>query len=89
MTLAEYVDAGAGPGSPRARHHGEPWSPLSLRARLASRQQLEEPTPQPPLGDGGPERAEPGATYGDRRAMRARPRAPRPGPGVNVFRESH
>jgi hypothetical protein len=25
------------------------------------------------LGDGGPERAEPGASYGDRRAMQARP----------------
>ena len=33
---------------------------------------------QPPLGDGGPKRAEPGATYGDRRAMPARPRPTRP-----------
>ena len=35
-------------------------------------------TPQPPLGDGGPERAEPGASYGDRRAMPARRRRARP-----------
>ncbi len=40
------------------------------------------------LGDGGPERAEPGATYGDRRAMRARPRRPHVPSGVTAFHEA-
>ena len=44
---------------PRPRHHGEPSSPLPLRARRASRRRVDCPTTQPPLGDGGPEPASP------------------------------
>jgi hypothetical protein len=91
MNLAEYGDAGVGPvRGPRARHQGEPSSPFERRARLASRRRLGGTPTEPPLGDGGIERAGPGASYGDRRALPARPRAShRADPGVTVFREIH
>ena len=41
------------------------------------------------LGDGGPKRTEPGASYGDRRAMRARPGIPAPAPGACALRASY
>ena len=68
------VDCGGAEGPAQAagaRHHGEPSSPFERRARLASRQRFNCPPTQPPMGDGGLERVEPGASYGDRRAVRA------------------
>src|SRR5262245_38909596 len=52
------------------------------RARRASRRRFNWTPAQPPLGDGGPERAGPGATYGDRRVMLARP-----GPAASPHRQ--
>jgi hypothetical protein len=88
MALVKCGDVGDRARGPRARPHGEPSSPFERRARRASHRQLEVATPEPPLGDGGPERAEPGASYGDRQAMRARPRPPSPAPDVAAFHES-
>ena len=39
------------------------------------------------LGDGGPERAAPGANYGDRRAMQARPMDSVPAPAATNAHE--
>jgi hypothetical protein len=84
-------DAGVGRvRGPRARHQGEPSSPFERRARLASRRRVGTTATEPPLGDGGVERAGPGASYGDRRALQARSRASHPpDPGVTGFRETH
>src|SRR5919106_2423592 len=81
LTLVKRGDARGRARGPRPRHHGEPSSPFERRARRASHRRFDWPTPQPPLGDGGPERAVPEASYGDRRAMQARPRPPRATPG--------
>jgi hypothetical protein len=70
--LLECGDVRDGARQPSARLHGEPLSPFERRARRASRQRIDWPAAQPPLGDGGPERVGSGASYGDRRAMLAR-----------------
>ena len=54
VDLVETGDAGRRARAPWARHHGEPSSAFERRAQRASHQQLEEPTPQPPWGMGGP-----------------------------------
>jgi hypothetical protein len=86
--LVERGDAGGGTREPRARHHGEPLSPFERGARRASRPRLDWTPTEPPLGDGGTERAGPGASYGDRRTMQARPRFPRPASGITAFHEA-
>jgi len=90
--LMSVVKRGGAAGrvrGPRARHHGEPSSPFERRARRASRRRFDWSVPEPPRGDGGPERAGPGASYGDRRAMLARPGAPHPARGVATFHGAH
>ena len=61
---------GAAPGGAGAPSRRAVVAVAAFGARLASHQQPEEPTPQPPLGDGGPERTEPRAAY-RRQASRA------------------
>src|SRR6185436_15660438 len=77
-------DGGRATGGPRARHHDEPSSPLPFLVRRASRQRFNCPPTQPPLGDGGPKRAEPETAYGDRRVVLARPRPSRRTPAVTT-----
>ncbi|HEX9818398.1 MAG TPA: hypothetical protein VGD07_02135, partial [Methylomirabilota bacterium] len=59
MSLVKRGDAGGRAQGSGARRHGEPSSPLPLRARRASRRGFDWTVPQPPLGDGGTERAVP------------------------------
>src|SRR5258705_11489427 len=93
MPRGESADAGngwsgdaAGDGaSPSGRPHGEPSSPLGAKDSASEPPTIRLFADLAPLGGWGVERAESGATYGDRRAMQApargwphRPRRRRP-----------
>jgi hypothetical protein len=85
MILADSGDTGGRARKARARHHGEPSSPLGAEGSASEPPTLQLDADPTPYGGWGAERAELGATYGDRRAMQARPRLPRPAPGVTAF----
>jgi hypothetical protein len=84
MARRAWREGRSGSGVGRGPRVRVPAGAPSWRAVVAVRAEgsaSEPPTIQlvrapAPLGDGGPELAEPGASYGDRRAMRARPRGP-------------
>ena len=95
-SLRRFLNGGASPAwvalglvprvRPRARHHGEPSSPLRAQGSASEPPTLQSATPQPPLGDGGPSEPDPerstatGEPCGRARGLTRRASPQRPAP---------